>query len=148
MQVYWDINKVQEILPHRYPFLFIDSVLEANEKERRVTCVKNLTINDYFFTGHFPGNPVMPGVLIIEAMAQASIILFALLKPEIANTHPDYFLGRVESKFLKPVKVGDRLILKIFGQKVLNNAGIVKAQALVDEKIVSEAQIVFGVKPR
>jgi 3-hydroxyacyl-[acyl-carrier-protein] dehydratase len=66
----WDIKKIQEVLPQKYPFLFIDKVLEINKKEGKVTCLKNVTINDYFFEGHFPGNPIMPGAIIIEAMAQ------------------------------------------------------------------------------
>jgi 3-hydroxyacyl-[acyl-carrier-protein] dehydratase len=146
METIWDINKIKEILPHRYPFLFIDSVLEINEKDKRVTCLKNITINDYYFEGHFPGNPIMPGVLIIESLAQASIVLYAILKPRIANKHPDYYLGKVEAKFLEPVKVGDRLILEVQGEKILDRGGVVKATAKVNNKHVTEAKIVFGVK--
>jgi len=144
----WDINKIQQILPQKYPFLFIDSVIDINKQEKKVACLKNVTINDYFFEGHFPDNPVMPGALIIEAMAQASIILYAALKPGVAEKHPDYYLGKVEAKFLKPVRVGDQLILEVSGEKILGNAGIVKAQAKVLNEIVAEAQIVFGVKPK
>lgn len=146
MEPIWDINKIQAILPQRHPFLFIDSVLEINEKEKRVVCLKNVTINDYFFAGHFPGNPVMPGVIIIEAMAQASIVLYAVLKPHLAAKHPDYYLGKVEAKFKQPVRPGDRLILEVSAEKILDNAGIVKAVARVDNEIVSEAQITFGIK--
>ncbi|MDD5431898.1 MAG: 3-hydroxyacyl-ACP dehydratase FabZ [Candidatus Omnitrophica bacterium] len=148
MPAIWDINKIQSILPQKYPFLFVDSVLEINAPSREITCLKNVTMNDYFFQGHFPGNPILPGVVIIEALAQASILLFAALKPEIAEKHPTYFLGRVESKFLKPVRPGDQLILKIKGEKILGNAGIVKACALVDNETVVEANIVFGIKPK
>ena len=146
MAAVWDIDKIQQILPQRFPFLFIDSVLEINASEKKVSCLKNVTINDYFFEGHFPGNPVMPGTLIIEAMAQASIILFAVLKPDIAAKHPDYYLGKVEARFLKTVKVGDRLILKVTAEKILGNAGIVKAVAEVDGQAVATARIFFGVK--
>lgn len=146
MENIWDVNKIQEILPQRYPFLFIDKVMEIDEKEKKAVCLKNVTINDYFFKGHFPDNPVMPGVLIIEAMAQASIILYATLKPDIAAKHPNYYLGKVEAKFTKPVKIGDQLILEVKGEKIVGNAGIVQAKALVNNEVVSEAQIVFGVK--
>ena len=148
MEPIWNINKIQAILPQRYPFLFIDSVLEINEKEKRVVCAKNVSINDYFFEGHFPGNPVMPGVIIIEAMAQASIILFAALKPDLAAKHPDYYMGKVEAKFKKLVRPGDRLILEASAEKILDNAGIVKAIAKVDNETVAVAQITFGVKER
>ena len=148
MKESWDINKIQQILPQRFPFLFIDAVLEINKEQRKVSCLKNVTINDYFFEGHFPDNPVMPGALIIEAMAQASIILYAVLRPEIAEKHPDYYLGKVEVKFLKPVRVGDQLILEVSGEKILGNAGIVKAEGKVLNETVAEAKIVFGVKPK
>jgi 3-hydroxyacyl-[acyl-carrier-protein] dehydratase len=139
-------NKVTEILPQRYPFLFIDRVLEFNKKEGKIICLKNLTVNEYFFSGHFPGNPIMPGVVIIEAMAQASILLFAGLKPEIAEKKPQYFLGKVEAKFLKTVIPGDQLILEICKEKILAGGGIVTAQARVKQTPVAKAKISFGVK--
>lgn len=146
MESIWDINKIQQILPQRYPFLFIDSVLEINPKDKKVTCLKNVTMNDYFLAGHFPGNPVMPGVLIIEALAQAGIILFAALKPQIAQKSPLYYLGRVEAKFLRPVKVADQLILEVFGEKVTDSAGIVRAVASVNKEVCAQAHLVFGVR--
>ncbi len=90
----------------------------------------------------------MPGAIIIEAMAQASIVLFATLKPAIAEKHPDYYLGKVEAKFKRPVKAGDRLILEVYGEKVMDKGGIVKALAKVNDETVAEAQILFGVKPK
>lgn len=148
MDAIWDINKIQEILPQRYPFLFIDRVTEIDKEKGKVVCTKNVTINDYFLRGHFPGQPVMPGAIIIEAMAQASIVLFSILKPKIAETHPDYFLGKIEAKFKKPVKVGDILILEAHKEKILDTGGAVKTYAKVGSDVVTEAQILFGVKQK
>jgi len=144
--VEWDINKIKEVLPHRFPFLFIDRVLEVDINQKKAICLKNVSINDYFFEGHFPQHPVMPGVLIIEAMAQSSIILFASLKPEIVKLKPDYYLGKVEARFLKPVNVGDALILEVEGEKILDNVGVVKAEAKVNNESVAQARLTFAVK--
>ena len=146
MESLWDLKKIQEILPQRYPFLFIDKVLEINIKEKKVVCQKNFSITEYFFKGHFPDNPVVPGVIIIEALAQACIVLYAALKPNEANKHPDYFLGKVETKFKKPVFPADELILEVHGEKMINTAGIVTAYAKVNNEVVTEARISFGVK--
>jgi 3-hydroxyacyl-[acyl-carrier-protein] dehydratase len=146
MESLWSTEKIQSVLPHRYPFLFIDRVLEINKQEKKVVCLKNVSITEYFFKGHFPDKPVMPGVIIIEALAQASIVLYASLKPDEAKKHPDYFLGKVESRFKKPVFPGDKLILEIYGEKLLNTAGIGKAYAKVNDAVVTEARITFGVK--
>ncbi|MFH0826967.1 MAG: 3-hydroxyacyl-ACP dehydratase FabZ [Candidatus Omnitrophota bacterium] len=148
MENYWDINKIQEILPQKYPFLFVDSVLELDPKAKKAVCLKNVTINDYFFEGHFPGNPIMPGVLIIEAMAQASILLYAALKPKVASKRPDFYLGKVEARFKKPVTAGDQLIIEVYGEKLMDKGGVVKAVAKVNEQVVTEAEILFGIKPR
>lgn len=144
----WDIQNIMEVLPQRYPFLFIDRVASIDAAKRTVVCEKLFTINDYFFQGHFPGNPVVPGVIITEAMAQASIILFAVLKPEIAAAKPDYFLGKSEVKFKKSVFPGDVLTLEVTAVKVLTNTGIVEATARVKDEVVAEGTIGFGVKPK
>lgn len=143
-----NIQEIMEILPQRYPFLFIDRVISADAAAKKAVCLKNFTINDEFFKGHFPGNPVVPGVIIIEAMAQASIILFAAIKPEIAQKHPDYYFGKVEAKFKKPVLPGDSLYLEVTALKILQNNGIVEAVAKVKDETVAEATIAFGVKEK
>jgi len=146
MEENWTIEKIQEILPQKYPFLFIDRVIEFSAQEKRIVCLKNVSINDYFFQGHFPENPILPGVIIIEAMAQASILLFAGLKPEIAKKKPTYFLGKVEAKFLRPVRPGDCMKLEVQGLKLLDKSGIVSAKAKVNNDVAAEAQLIFGVK--
>jgi 3-hydroxyacyl-[acyl-carrier-protein] dehydratase len=148
MERIWDIHKIRQILPHAYPFLFVDRVVAIEEEKGMVVCLKNVTATDYFFQGHFPDNPVMPGVIIIEALAQASIILFAVLKPLIAEKHPDYYFGKVEARFYKPVSVGDELVLEARKEKLLSTGGIVSTRALVDEKVVTQATIMFSVKPK
>ena len=148
METVWDINKIQEILPQKYPFLFIDRVTNINEKEGKVTCLKNISINDYFFSGHFPGKPIMPGVIMLEAMAQASIILFAVMKPEIAAKHPDYFLGKVEVRYKRLVVPGDQLVMEVSVEKMMDKVGIVKIVAKVNNEVAVEGQLSFGVRPR
>ncbi len=142
----WDINKIKAILPQREPFLFIDEVLSIDESIPQVVAAKKFTSEEYFFKGHFPGNPVVPGVIIIEAMAQASIILYSIRKPDIAKSHPDYYLGRVKAEFISPVLPGSELILEVKGLKIIDSAGIVEASAKVNDKIVAKAQFTFGVK--
>ena len=141
----WDINKIQSVLPQRYPFIFIDRVISIDTVTGKITCLKNFTVNEHFFVGHFPGMPVVPGVIIIEAMAQASIIGFAALKPEVAAQHPTYYLGKVEAKFKKPVLVGDQLIIEVTKEKIVNNAGVVTVVAKVNNEVATQAKIMFGV---
>src|SRR4030043_69808 len=144
--MYWSKEKIKSILPHRDPFLFIDEVIDIDTK--KVVAVKNIKDNEGFFEGHFPGKPIMPGVLIIEAMAQTSIILFFVDKPEIAKAHPDYYLGKVKAEFLAPVYPGDRLIIEAEKVKFLDYAAITDTIAKVNNKIVAKANLVFSIKPR
>ena len=141
----WDKEKIKSILPHREPFLFIDEIIEIDGTQK-VVAVKYINKNESFFQGHFPDKPVMPGVLIIEAMAQASIILYSIDKPEIAKAHPDYYLGKVKAEFLSPVYPGDKLIIETNKVKFLDNAGITDAIIKVNNKIVAKINIVFGVR--
>ena len=143
--MHWDREKIKTILPHREPFLFIDEVIEIDGTKKLIAS-KNIKDNEFFFEGHFPGRPIMPGVLIIEAMAQASIILYYICKPEIGKTHPNYYLGKAKAEFLSPVVPGDKLILETNNVKIIDEAGVVDALARVGDKIVAKANLVFSVK--
>jgi 3-hydroxyacyl-[acyl-carrier-protein] dehydratase len=136
-----NIHKVLSLLPHRYPFLLIDKVVEF-EPDAHLIGLKNVTFNEHFFAGHFPIRPVMPGVLIIEAMAQATGILAMESRPEqVGEKSLYYFVGIDKARFKRPVEPGDQLFLDV---KVLNvKRGIWKfaGQARVDDKIVATADI-------
>ena len=136
-----DITTIMKILPHREPFLFVDRVIYL-EKGRRATGIKNVTINDYFFKGHFPGKPVMPGVLIVEAMAQVGGVM--MLASEENRGKLAYFLAANRIKFRKPVIPGDQLILQVEAGKIKLKTGQVFAKALVDGKVVAEAELMFA----
>jgi 3-hydroxyacyl-[acyl-carrier-protein] dehydratase len=139
------MKSIEGILPQRYPFLFVDKIISVDVKAKKVVCLKNFTINDYFFKGHFPGNPIVPGVIMIEALAQSSIILFSQIKPDIAEQQPSYLLGKVEVKFKRVVTPGDSLIMEVTAVKILNNAGIVEAVGRVDDQVAVEGTISFGI---
>jgi len=136
-----DRAEIMKILPHREPFLFVDKILSL-EKGRRAVGVKNLTINDYFFKGHFPGRPIMPGVLIIEAMAQVGGVM--MLAPEENRGKLAYFMAINNVKFRKTVLPGDQLILKVEAVKIKSKTGQIHAKALVNDKVVAEADLMFA----
>ncbi len=145
--VKWDKDKIKSILPHREPFLFIDEILDI-DGTTKVKALKIIKESDNYFNGHFPGNPVMPGVLIIEAMAQAALVLYSVVKPEIAQTHPDYYLGKVKVEFLSPVYPGDRLIIEAVRVKISDEAGVVDSSARVEDKIIAKANLIFGIRKK
>ncbi len=134
------IQEIKEIIPHRYPMLLVDRVEEL-EEGKRVVAKKNVTINEPFFQGHFPHEPVMPGVLIVEAMAQAGAV--ALLSLEDFRGKTAYFGGLDKAKFRKKVTPGDTLILEVEIIKEKSAAGIGKGIAYVDGKKVAEAELTF-----
>jgi 3-hydroxyacyl-[acyl-carrier-protein] dehydratase len=141
-----DISKVLEYLPHRYPFLLIDRVLSC-EPGKRLSALKNVTINEPFFQGHFPHHPVMPGVLIIEAMAQAC----AILTFRSEHHRPDegliyYLVGIDKARFKKPVMPGDSLRLNVALERQLRGIWKFAAQALVADALVAEAGIMCTVR--
>ena len=136
-----DVTTIMKILPHREPFLFVDKIT-ALEKGKRATGIKNVTINDYFFKGHFPGKPVMPGVLIVEAMAQVGGIM--MLAPEENRGKLAFFMAANNIKFRKTVLPGDLLVLDVVAGKIKSKTGQVHAKASVDGKVVAEADLMFA----
>lgn len=136
-----DIQEIQKILPHRYPFLLVDRIIEIEEGKTAVG-IKNVTINEPFFQGHFPQFPVMPGVLIIEAMAQVAGC--ALLKAAGGEHKLVYLTGVDKTRFRKPVVPGDQLRMEINILKIKGNIGKVETKATVDNQLVAEAEIMFA----
>lgn len=134
-----DIKQIMNCLPHRYPFLLVDRVLEI-EPGKRLVAVKNVTINEPFFTGHFPGSPVMPGVLIIEAMAQAAAVLL-LHDFESRDDSLIYITGIDRARFRRTVIPGDQLKLSLDVVRLRSRTGRLKARAEVDGQLAAEAEI-------
>src|SRR5512137_1457504 len=135
-----DIRGILNILPHAYPFLFVDRVVEI-EPGKRIVGIKNVTYNEPFFPGHFPGRPIMPGVLIIEAMAQTAGVLAFKSMPGEEPRKPVYFLGIDHVRFRKPVIPGDQLRFEVEITKHRQAIWGFKGKALVDGKLVAEAEL-------
>jgi len=135
-----EIKEIIHILPHAYPFLLVDRIIEM-ELGKRIVGIKNVTYNEPFFPGHFPGRPIMPGVLIVEAMAQTAGILVFNSLPQEPNKPPIYFLGIDNARFRKPVIPGDQLHLELEITKHRQSIWGFKGKALVDGKLVAEAEL-------
>ena len=141
-----DINEIMRHLPHRYPFLLVDRVLEC-ESGKRIKAVKNVTLNEPFFQGHFPGYPVMPGVLVIEAMAQVSAILAYVTRGEQHDAKSLlFFAGIDDARFKRPVFPGDQLVLEAVELNVVRSVFKFAAKATVNDELVSEAQLMAAVR--
>ena len=141
-----DIHEILAHLPHRYPMLLVDRVLDC-EPGKRILAIKNVTINEPFFSGHFPYHPVMPGVLIVEAMAQAATILsFRTLvtKPDDKSVY--YFVGIDEARFKRPVCPGDQLVLEVVLERKVRGIWKFDAKARVGEALAAEAKIMCTVR--
>jgi 3-hydroxyacyl-[acyl-carrier-protein] dehydratase len=142
-----DIAQVLELLTHRYPFLLIDRVLEI-EHGKRLSAIKNVTINEPFFQGHFPGQPVMPGVLVLEAMAQATGLLAFTEMGEEHKSKLYLLVGIDKGRFRDQVLPGDQLVLNISLKRSMRNIGIYQCEAVVDGAVVAEAEIMCSVQDR
>lgn len=136
-----DFAAILKLLPHRYPFLLVDKVISLDHGEiNRIVCQKNVTFNEPFFMGHFPSEPVMPGVLQVEAMAQAGAVMMYLCHEENAGKRPA-FMGVDACRFRKPVRPGDVLTIEAMEEKYRRGVGTLQAKILIGNELVSEATL-------
>ena len=142
----FSIQEIMDFLPHRYPFLLIDRVVEF-ERTKRLVAIKNVTINEPFFQGHFPGYPIMPGVLVIEAMAQAGGIIMLAELPD-RDKKLVVFTGIERAKFRRPVTPGDQLRIEVDVLSFRTRARRIQGWALIDGKLACEATLTCQVVPR
>jgi UDP-3-O-[3-hydroxymyristoyl] N-acetylglucosamine deacetylase / 3-hydroxyacyl-[acyl-carrier-protein] dehydratase len=145
-QGFWDINVIQKIMPHRYPFLLVDRILSLEDK-KRVVGIKNVTINEPFFAGHFPGHPIMPAVLIIEAMAQVGGILL-LSSVDTPEKYLVYFVEIDKAKFRRPVVPGDQIRFELEMVQLRRRFCKMKGVAYVDGQVVAEAELLSSIVDR
>lgn len=138
------LDEIQRLLPHRYPFLLVDRVVSL-ELGKRIVALKNVSINEPFFQGHFPGRPIMPGVLIVEAMAQVGGILALLSIPENQGNSSLFLLGIDKMRFRQPVVPGDQLRLEVESLRGGKKFWKMKAQAFVDQTLVAEGELMAAV---
>jgi len=143
----FDINKVMDFLPHRYPFLLIDRVIES-EPDKSLSALKNVTVNEPFFQGHFPGQPIMPGVLILEAMAQATGLLAFSSMNDGHESKLYVLVGIDKVRFRGQVVPGDQLILNVQLKRNMRGIGMFECEALVDGTVVAEADLMCSAQDR
>jgi len=140
-----DVREIMQIMPHRYPFLLVDRIESLKEGEE-IVGIKNVTINEPFFAGHFPGNPIMPGVLIIEAMAQVGGILAFHSSPKEWAGSLVYFMGIDKVRFRKPVVPGDQLRLKLTTIRQKQRVFKMRGEAYVEDTLVAEAELMAAIE--
>lgn len=141
-----DIRRIQQILPHGYPFLLIDRIIEM-EKDHRIVALKNVTINEPFFGGHFPGSPIMPGVLIVESMAQTGAFLMLDERPDIDGKLV-YFIGIDRVRFRQPIIPGDQMFIEVEVLRTHKRACKMAGKVKVDGKVAAEAVLLSTVVDR
>jgi 3-hydroxyacyl-[acyl-carrier-protein] dehydratase len=137
-----DIIRIREIIPHRYPLILVDRIVECNSDD--IVGIKNVSANEPFFQGHFPNDPIMPGVLILEAMAQTGGILIFTKFPQYREK-PFYFAGLDKVRFRRPVRPGDRLLMKVKLQKHRGGFFKMQGESFVDDVLVAEAEMMANV---
>jgi beta-hydroxyacyl-ACP dehydratase FabZ len=140
-----DVREIMQIMPHRYPFLLVDRIESLKEGEE-IVGIKNVTINEPFFAGHFPGNPIMPGVLIIEAMAQVGGVLAFHSSPKEWAGSLVYFMGMDKVRFRKPVVPGDQLRLKLTTIRQKQRVFKMRGEAYVEDTLVAEAELMAAIE--
>jgi len=138
------IKEIKEIIPHRFPFLLIDRVTELIPNEK-IIAIKNVSANEHFFEGHFPTEKIMPGVLILEAMAQAGCVYF-YHSQNLQGKKCHFYLGKTTGRFSAPVVPGDQVVIQVSTVKFVGKTGILKATASVADKIVAESEFALSVK--
>ena len=141
-----DINEIIQLLPHRYPFLLVDKIIELVPKER-IVGIKQVTYNEFFFRGHFPNAPVMPGVLVIEALAQAGAVL-ALREIEDRAKKIPYFSGIEKARFRRPVVPGDTLTLEVTALRIGHRIQRMRGEAKVDGQLAADCEIMSVIADR
>ncbi|WP_099527843.1 3-hydroxyacyl-ACP dehydratase FabZ [Stenotrophomonas maltophilia] len=141
LQLPIDVCQIQELLPHRYPFLLVDRVLELDIDAKRILAQKNVSINEPFFQGHFPGRPIMPGVLIIEALAQAGGVMTQLTLGRDAQSKLFYMVKVENARFNKQVVPGDVLMLDVQMKRLIRNMGWYYGEAKVNGEVVASAEV-------
>jgi 3-hydroxyacyl-[acyl-carrier-protein] dehydratase len=141
-----DVQEIMGLLPHRYPFLLIDRIVEF-EQAKRVVAIKNVTINEPFFQGHFPGHPIMPGVLVVEAMAQAGAMLMLAELPD-RDKKLAVFTGIERAKFRRSITPGDQLRIEVDVLSFRTRAGRMEGKAYIDGKLACEATLTCQIVPR
>ena len=142
-----DVKEIMQILPHRYPFLLVDMIESLKEGEE-IVGIKNVSVNEPFFVGHFPGNPIMPGVLIIEAMAQVGGVLAFHSSPKEWAGSLVYFMGIDKVRFRKPVVPGDQLRLKLTTIRQKQKVFKMRGEAYVDDTLVAEAELLAAIESK
>ena len=144
--MFMDVNEIQKIIPHRYPFLLVDAIVEL-EPSKRIVGLKNVSVNEFFFQGHFPGKPVMPGVLIVEAMAQVAAVMVLREIPD-REKKLVYFMGIDGARFRQPVVPGNQLKIVVEVIKMRPRIGKLKGEAFVNDRLVAEAEILSSIVDR